>query len=144
MAPIHMGTTKVEAGKTALEITAVLTRYGVSAIQTQYKDGKVIALDFILDIEGKQIPFSLPVRWEGVYALMKERNPYGDSHRQQQQAVRTAWRQVFRWVEAQLALVETNQAEMTEVFMPYMLMGTKKTLYSHIKETGFKQIGYEG
>lgn len=36
------------------------------------------------------------------------------------QAKRTAWRQILRWIDAQLALIEVGQASAFEVFMPYL------------------------
>jgi hypothetical protein len=43
------------------------------------------------------------------------------SKRNMQQAARVAWRIIKDWIEAQLALVESNQAVMAEVFFPYAL-----------------------
>lgn len=42
------------------------------------------------------------------------------------QAERTAWRQVLRWVEAQMALIDAGMTQTHEVFMPYAVIpGTK-------------------
>lgn len=44
------------------------------------------------------------------------------------QAVRTAWRIVKDWVEAQMALVETRMVTTQEVFLPYAVMRDGRTL----------------
>ncbi|MDD4980682.1 MAG: hypothetical protein PHC54_05390 [Candidatus Omnitrophica bacterium] len=55
-----------------------------------------------------------------------------------QQAKRVAWRQILRWVEAQMALVETNMVKIQEVFMPYIQMTISgQTLYEKIEQKGF-------
>jgi hypothetical protein len=43
----------------------------------------------------------------------------------QQQAERIAWRQILRWLQAQLALIETGMVDAPEVFFPYALTQTK-------------------
>ena len=59
------------------------------------------------------------------------------------QAKRIAWRQILRWVEAQLALVETGMVKIQEVFIPYMLMDKGKTLYEKLEETQFKMLEHK-
>lgn len=57
------------------------------------------------------------------------------------QAKRIAWRQILRWVEAQLALVETDMVKMQEVFMPYIQVNIKgQTLYEKLEESKFKML----
>ncbi len=50
------------------------------------------------------------------------------------QAVRTAWRIVKDWVEAQMALVETKMASTTEVFLPYAIGRDGKTMFQKVVE----------
>ena len=45
------------------------------------------------------------------------------------QAERIAWRNIKDWVAAQVALVETEQATMDELFLPMMTDNSKQTLY---------------
>ena len=47
------------------------------------------------------------------------------------QAVRVAWRIVKDWVEAQMALVETQMVTTAEVFLPYAVMKDGRTLAQH-------------
>ena len=49
------------------------------------------------------------------------------------QAVRTAWRIVKDWVEAQMALVKTQMATTQEVFLPYAVMKDGRTLSQHVE-----------
>ena len=54
------------------------------------------------------------------------------------QARRTAWANIRDWLDAQMALIETGQVKLEEVFLPYMTDTTGKTLYERIQERNFK------
>ena len=55
----------------------------------------------------------------------------------EKQAERIAWRNVKDWIAAQLALVETEQAAMEQVFLPYLLDQENRTLSQRIAESNF-------
>jgi hypothetical protein len=146
-----METTKISPQKTVGEIQEVLGRHRASAIRTDYENGEVISVSFTIKINSNQIPFRLPCRWIFVLDTLmgrirgersqeyldKKREEYGD------QAKRIAWRQILRWVESQLALVETGMVNMHEVFLPYMLTNKGKTLYEKLEETQFKLLEHK-
>lgn len=146
---IFMATTEIASVKTAGEIQALLSKHGVTRIQTTYEDGEIAGLDFALEHQGKEIPFSLPVRWKPVLLAMMDDEPrgrYAGTPRHlctNDQAKRTSWRIILRWIQAQLALIETGQVDMKEVFMPYMIVAKNKTLYQKMSGNNFKQIGHE-
>ena len=56
----------------------------------------------------------------------------------EKQARRTAWRNIKDWLDAQMALIETEQVKLEEIFLPYMTDGSGKTLYEYMKEGDFK------
>jgi hypothetical protein len=59
----------------------------------------------------------------------------------EEQAKRIAWRQILRWSEAQVALIETEMVKTEEVFMPYIQLDSSgKTLFEKIQEGNFKQL----
>jgi hypothetical protein len=60
--------------------------------------------------------------------------------RDREQAERVGWRQLKRWLEAQLALVETEMVEMREVFAPYLLAEDGRTLFECLEESRFKAL----
>ena len=45
-----------------------------------------------------------------------------------------AWRIIKDWIEAQLAIVEAEMVEMAEVFLPYAVTKSNKTLYQDVIE----------
>ena len=55
-----------------------------------------------------------------------------------EQAYRTAWRIIKDWVDAQMALLETEMVDFEEVFMPYILSG-RETLYQPCPKDGLRR-----
>lgn len=144
---LFMETTKIEPEQTVAQIQRVLGQYGVSAIQTEYDKGEVKAVFFKIKIADKDVPFRLPCRSEAVYQIIIGRmkkvreKRVGEYHAQ---AKRIAWRQILRWVEAQMALVETNMVKIQEVFMPYIQVNVEgKTLYEQLEGSKFNMLEYK-
>lgn len=141
---LFMETTQVESSQTVGEIQRVLGKYGASAILTEYDKGEVTVVSFKVRFNAQDIPFRIPCRWEKILTTLQsrqKRRPYKRSI--EAQARRVAWRQILRWIEAQLALVDTEMVQIQEVFMPYLQMNTGQTLYEKFEETKFKMIEYK-
>lgn len=135
-----MATTKIDCTKTAGEIMQLLSKHGATQILTLYDVGEITGLSFIITKNKKDLPFRLPIRWEPVLEAMGEDRHTPQSLCKPDQARRVAWRQIKRWIEAQLALLSTGMVQMEEVFMPYLLVNQKETLYEKIEASKFKQI----
>lgn len=145
---LYMETTKISPGQTVGEIQKILGLYGALSILTEYENKEVSAVSFELQVGPKVIPFRLPCRWKSVFETIKRRKKRnifrpGFEEALELQSKRVAWRQILRWVEAQLALVDTGMVNMGEVFMPYISLGGQ-TFYEKIAEDSFKMIGWEG
>ena len=140
---LFMETTRIEPPQTVGEIQKILGQYGATAIRTDYEAGEVIAVSFTVKINSDQIPFRLPCRWEAVKMIFESRRSRR-SHRGRPsgdltiQAKRVAWRQILRWVEAQLALTETGMTKIHEVFMPYLLMDKGQTLFERLESQDWR------
>lgn len=63
--------------------------------------------------------------------LMKERKLR--YCKDEKQVRMTAWRQIFGWIKAQLALIETGMVSFVEVFLPYMLIEENVTVFEKYK-----------
>lgn len=140
---LFMETTKIEPSQTVGEIQRLLGGCGATAILTEYEKGEVSAVSFRVRVDGQDIPFRLPCRHEAIYqaliARMKKlRMKRIDDYKAQ--AKRVAWRQILRWIEAQMALVETEMVSIQEVFLPYMQHRSGKTLYEIIQQNSFKML----
>lgn len=139
--PIKNYTTKIDAVQTVGEIQGLLAAHGARKVMMDYSDkGKVEAVTFGLMLNGNMAGFKIDARPEGVMAVMKKDGVRCDAA----QAERIAWRNVKDWIAAQLALVETEQATMEQVFLPYLLDSGEKTLYEKVLESGFMPALMEG
>jgi hypothetical protein len=144
-------TTKIDADKTAAEIARCLSMHGASAVLTEYdkERGTVTAISFKITFNGQNIGFRLPCDWKPVFAILTKNSKMKEYHShykrwrtdQEAQAVRTAWRIVKDWVEAQMALVETQMVTTAEVFLPYAVMRDGRTLAEHAQENPALLLG---
>lgn len=124
--PIKNYSTTVSAVRTVGQIQEMLAKHGALRVMMEYgPGGRVGGVVFAIDTAQGSASFRLPARVEQVKTVMKKQGVKCDDAK----AENVAWRNVKDWIEAQLAMVETGQAEMAEVFMPYMLDSQGKTLY---------------
>lgn len=131
--PILNYTTKVSAAKTVLEFQQILVNGGVRQIQVEYYDkGQPGSLRFSIPYGSHQLHFELPARWRGVQAALRKQR-VKPAWQTEAHARRVAWRIVKDWVEAQVAVIQSGQAELAEVFLPYML-AEGRTVYQEFKE----------
>lgn len=142
--PLFMETTAIEPERTAAEIHVELVKAGATKIMEEYADGRVVAITFAISANGDDLPFRLPVRTEPVFTLLQKRRKYEWDRKQsaakdRAQAARVAWRQVYRWVQAQIALIQTGMVQTQEVFFPY-LTRDGKTIYEALAESQFKLL----
>lgn len=143
---IFMETTKIDADETVAQIQKILGRYGASAVMTEYLNGEIFSLCFKVFVNGVAIPFRMPCRHEILQKMMMgniKKFHTDTKKRIQEQARRVAWRQILRWIEAQMALVETGMVKIEEVFMPYIQFDIKgQTLFEKISDGGFKGLPF--
>lgn len=139
-----MGTTNIDPVRTISEIQAYLVRMGATRIMNTYEHGEAVALHFVLKVNNEEIPFELPARVDPIYRIIRGDGRGRTPQRDLEQAKRTAWRQIYRWIQAQLALVETGMAKADEVFMPYMQVadaqGKPTTLYQRAVTGGLGRL----
>jgi hypothetical protein len=140
---LYMETTKITAEKTIQEISSLLCQNGATAILQEYdpQTRRPISVKFKIERDGQPIPFTLPARPDSIFRYFQKSRPaYNRTNyakRDLEQAERVAWRQILRWVQAQLALMETGMVRLEEVFMPYMVTPGGKTLYEFIEDRKF-------
>src|SRR5579875_3753707 len=154
--PILNYTTEVAPEKTIAQIVALLVRKGARSIEQKYNaDGTVEGVIFVMPVGGLPVRFALPNNVDGVLRVMLSEKPYKPAHhgwgREKEytakiraQAERTSWRILKDWIEAQIALIESGQAEIGQVFMPYALSDQGQTMYELFVENNQKRLGAGG
>ncbi len=135
-------TSQVPIERTISQIEKVLAKAGAVNVFKNYKNGEIESINFSLydNISGKKVFIQLPANVEAVEAVLKQglKKPRKESlTRIKEQAGRTAWRLMLDWVSVQMSLIEMNQVEALQVFLPYIWDGNR-TFYSALKESKFK------
>lgn len=138
-------TTEIEPSKTIMEIQDDLVKHGAKSVMADYTDhGTVEALSFkIVTPDGKVMGIRLPCDPEPVYKVLIKQNQEGKVPSRlvnKDQALRVAWRIVKHWVEAQMALLETQMVKMEQIFLPYAIVRDGKTLFEAMREDKFKLL----
>lgn len=141
---LFMETTEVEAGRSASEIVAELVKAGATAINTDYQDGVIVGLRWVMKVRGVEQIFSMPVRIAPVEKLLLSRRKGElDSQARQrihEQARRVAWRQLLRWTQAQMAMIQCGMAESAEVFFAYLQSPGGVSIFEVFAEQGLRML----
>jgi hypothetical protein len=134
----YMGSTAISVDKTVGEIVSILRRIRATAIGFDYAGDTVKGIRFALTIPNAPAPveFELPARVDPLFKRMQAKGM-----RDRAQAERVAWRQVLRWVEVQVAMIDCGMAAPGEVFLPYAITASGRTVYELFEETGARMLG---
>lgn len=132
-------TTDISVLKTCAEIEKELLKHGVRQMWKRYNEnGEVEGIAFVLRENGNDIAIKLPFNWEAIQQLARDGLTKYNKTKQEDQARRVAARQIFRWVQAQLAFRQTNMVTIMQVFLPYVVVDAEKetTLFEQVQEIG--------
>ena len=139
-------TTTIDAYRTIGEIQEILVKHGAQKIMLDFEQGQPAAITFALDAGSMRgLPIRLPAKPEAVERILKkmkaERKGNMKVKPDFEQACRVAWRLILRWVEVQMSMVALEQAEMAEIFMPYIMIKPDQSLYEQMRESRFMLPG---
>lgn len=141
---LYMETTGIDAIKTAGEIIALLVSVGATQINQQFENRELSGIRWVMKLPtGVDGLFEMPARVEPIYQILQRRRSVkfrGKSEQQdREQAKRVAWRQLLRWTQAQVALIETGMVDAAQPWTPYALINGRR-LWEHILESGNKLL----
>lgn len=138
--PILNYTTDVPVDRTIREVLKMLVKNGAYSVTQEYgKDSRITALSFLMKVRTAPVRYLLPANPEGVYKSLKS-----DGRRVSfEQAERVSWRILKDWIEAQIALIESGQAESAQVFLPYAQQADGRTMYELFIENHQRQLPEE-
>lgn len=142
---LFMGSTEIPVLRTVGEIQSFLVRAGAVQVLTSYdpKTREASGLCFTLDIGGLTVPFKLPARVDPIFKILNNSRSYNRSSyakEDMEQAKRVAWRQLYRWIQAQVALIETGMVQASEVFYPYLQVNAEQTVYERAIAQGVERL----
>lgn len=145
---LYMETTEVPAERTAAEVIGELVKAGATQVNTEYTAGAITGLRWIMRIAGRDTLFAMPARVDPIYQILHKRARNGSQWRGspdqianlQLKARRVAWRQLLRWTQAQLAMIDCGMSEAGEVFFPYLQTPSGNSIFETFKEHGLKML----
>lgn len=124
--PLLNYTTKVDVFTTLGAIQGQLVKHGAKKIVQDYDDdGRITSLSFLIETPAGPRGIRLPANVDAVHAVLIRQRVKCD----REQAERVAWRIVKDWVEAQMAILESEMVQMDEIFLPYMVNQSGQTVF---------------
>lgn len=125
-------------------IEKCLVAAGATDISKKYKDQVCTAITFRMMVNNIPMFFQLPAKVEACFEVLwgEVKRPKPETRQNiREQAERTAWKIVSDWVEIQLSMIQLEQAEPLEVFLPYVYDPVKdQTFYKRLQENNFKLL----
>lgn len=129
--PIMNYTTKVDVYTTLGAIQGQLVKHGARKIMQDYDDaGHITALSFSIETPNGPRGIRLPANVDAVWAVLTRQKVKCD----REQAERVAWRIVKDWVEAQMAILESEMVQMDEIFLPYMIDASGQAVFEYYRQ----------
>jgi hypothetical protein len=133
-------TTEVPVERTIAEIQKLLADNGARGIALEYDEtGRIKDIFFRITLHQKELPFRLPAKPDRVYAALFAGMQYEKRLRQERmkKAEAIAWRICKTWLEAQITLINLEQAKLEEVFLPYLVLPSNNTLFETMERNQF-------
>ena len=138
--PLLNYTTAISAQKTVGEIMAILVSHGAKAVLMNYDEtGQIESLSFQVATVAGEMGIRLPINPDAVLKVMS-RQHIPKKYQNKTQAIKVAWRIAETWIRAQSAIIETEMVSLEQIFLPYWITPSGKTLYDHLVDTKF-QLG---
>ncbi len=134
-------TTTVPVSRTIAVIQAKLVEHGARAVMMEYgDDGRIKALSFNVKRPNGELPIRLPIDTAATLRVLERQAANREipgRYANEEHAYRVAWRNIFHWVSAQMALLETEMVRMEEIFLPYVITPGGQTIYQVMAGKGF-------
>lgn len=133
--PLLNYSTRIKAEKTVGEIQALLVKGGARAVATEYEDAKPSALRFGIDTPYGARSYRLPIDAAAVEKVLT-RDGVVHQLRTAVTPADVAWRILKDWIEAQVAILQTEMVTLDQVMLPYMEAEDGKTMYELVVSRG--------
>jgi hypothetical protein len=116
-------------------VQKMLVGAGARKIMFEYDDGGLaVGITFIVNTPKGEFPVKLPVRLEKIKKVFERDDVY---YKDEMQPYRTGWKNIHDWIDAQLALLDTEMVRLEEIFLPYMATPDGKTYFEVLESRGF-------
>lgn len=121
-----------------------LSTAGASHIAKFYEGNRPVGMIFQISQNSIPLTFKLPAKSESVfnvlYSAVKRPRP-STKETIRMQSDRTAWKILSDWVDIQVTMIQLEQAEFAEVFLPYFYdQKSNKTLFEKVAANEIKLL----
>ncbi len=123
--PIKNYTTKIDASVTLGRIQSKLSKKGAKQIMIDYAAGVPTRVCFTIECPNGLQAVALPCNSDKVYQVMQKQGIKCST----EHAGNVAWRIVEDWLDAQLAILETEMVTVEQVMLPYFVNRQGQTVY---------------
>lgn len=135
-------TTQIDVYKTIGEIQGILVSSGAQKIMFDYENRQPVAIRFLISTPtANHLSICLPARIKATQKILEQMKREKGSRMQvkpsMEQAARVSWRIIKDWLEAQMSMIQAEQAEFAEVFLPYLTDKTGRTFFEIVKSNNF-------
>lgn len=115
------------------KVQDALVKHGAIGLQMMFDgDGRISSIAFALPAPngGGTLSFQLPCEWRKFQQVIKADGNYRWD--QDEYCYKVAWANLKDWIEAQMALYETEMVSMPQIFLPFMEGKNGQTLFEQI------------
>jgi hypothetical protein len=134
--PLLNYTTRVSETKTISEIEKTLAVHGAKAILKEYdSDGNISAVAFQVASPCGEVSVKLPADVEATFRVLEKQQQTEKVPRHlvtMSHARAVSWRILKDWIEAQMAILETEMVTLDQIFLAYVLTPSGNTLYETV------------
>lgn len=137
-------TTRIPASRTVEGIQRSLVKHGARSVSLDFTDSRISAVSFEIESLHGMLSIRLPADVSSVHRVLQIQHEQGKvtkRHSTLEHAERVAWRIIKDWLEAQMAILETEMVKMEQIFLPYIVTGTGKTVYEVMEGRRFLKEG---
>ena len=133
--PIKNYTTTKDAYASVGEIQAMLARKGAQKLMIEYDDNqRVKCVSFTIQTPSGMQAVMLPSNVEATLSVLaRQRTKNSQVKATYEQAERVSWRILRDWLDAQLAILETEMVTIDQVLLPYFVNKQGQTLFEAYK-----------
>lgn len=124
--------TTIAAKKTVDQIRDKLIKLGAKSVEIEYDKGEPTAISFRMATKLGVQSFQLPANPEGVYGVLLDDYKHrliDRKYANYEQAVRTSWRTLQDFIEAQVAIIQAGLTTVDQILFPFMLTQSGQTVY---------------
>lgn len=133
--PLLNYTTKVDIFTTMGQIEGMLVKHKAKRVLKEYDDnGHIVAVSFQINTPVGIQSVRLPSNVDAVHKVLAKQRVKCDY----EQAERVAWRIIKDWIEAQMAILESEMVTIDEIFLPYITNHDGNTLYQLFTKNALK------